>query len=285
MFQDLQQLHAQVLYTQVRVRTDKAGGSGTVVYSKAAGDEYSTYVITCHHVISEAVTIKKEWDSKIGRERKKEYRQLVKVEFFDFGNAPHGHRPVTHSCDADIVAYDAAHDVALLRLRTIRAAQAVATLMTLGNEKVLRIGSPVVAVGCAMLHDPILTQGIITHMGDEIDYKRYWMSNAQIIFGNSGGAMFAQISKDEHDEFEFIGIPSRIDIAGWASPITHLGYFSPISRVCEFFEEQVYDFLIPGNGKTESECAKERETQKKKEVEHLRVVETQSIQEGAEEEE
>ena len=38
--------HEQMFYPTVRVRTKKAGGSGTVVYSKKYKGEVYTYVIT-----------------------------------------------------------------------------------------------------------------------------------------------------------------------------------------------------------------------------------------------
>lgn len=271
---DLATLHKQVLSNQVRVKTAKAGGSGTVIYSQPSPtdpDHYHTYALTCYHVIADAINVKTEWDPRVGRERKREFRQLVGVEFFDWSNIPHGHRPLTYSTDAETVAYDKDHDMALLLLRTVKPAPGIATLLPPGREIELQIGSPVIAVGCALLHDPIVTQGIITHMGDEIDYKLYWMSNASIIFGNSGGAIFTPIVLDHELKYVFTGIPSRIDIAGWATPITHLGYFSPITRVYEFLNEQLYHFLIQGHRHTEPECEEERRKRKEQEERRLLV--------------
>lgn len=248
---DLNHLHEQVLYTQVRVRVDQGGGSGTIIYSKPNADGgFSTYALTCHHVIDSALKVRKEWDPKAMRDRKREYRQLCNVEFFDWSNVLHGRRPVNYSTDADIVAYDKDHDMALLKLRTVKAAPYVAELLPATRIKELRIGSPTRACGAALLHDPVLTRGEITHMGDEIDFKPYYMSSAQIIFGNSGGAMFYEDAAG----YYFIGVPSRIAIAGWSAPITHMGYFSPIGRVYEFFKEQMFDFLDPLSVKTEAEC-------------------------------
>lgn len=269
---DIAMIHEQVLYNQVRVKTAKAGGSGTVIYSRPApydSARYHTYGLTCYHVISEAITVKTEWDPRVGRERKREFRQLVGVEFFDWSNIPHGHRPLTYSTDAEIVAYDKDHDMALLLLRTVKQAPGIATLLPPGRETELRIGSAVIAVGCALLHDPILTQGIITHMGDEIDYKLYWMSNASIVFGNSGGAIFTPAMLENNLTYAFVGIPSRIDIAGWGTPITHLGYFSPITRVYDFLNDQLYHFLIPGHGHTETDCEEERRKRKEQEERRL----------------
>lgn len=256
---DLDKVHAEILRTQVRVKTTKAGGSGTIISA------FPTYVLTCHHVIDGAISVKSEWDSMVGRERKKEYRQLVTVEFFDWESVPHGHRPLTFGSDAEVVAYDKQHDMALLRLRTVKAASSVAALLPEPRIESIRVGTPVLACGCALLHDPILTSGTITHMGDEIDGKLYWMSSAQIIFGNSGGSVFLL----DEGRYKFLGIPSRIDVAGWGSPITHLGYFSPITRVAEFLDEQLYHFLIPGHAHTDVECEKERKERREREERRL----------------
>ena len=271
---NLEDLATQVLHSQVRVSTGKAGGSGTVIYSEeSVGKEtFDTYVLTCHHVIDDALTVRKEWDSRVGRERKKEYRQLVTVEFFDWDNVPHGSRPLNYSADATIVAYDASHDMALLKLKTIKQAPAVGALMSGDDAKSIQIGSPVVAVGAALGHDPVLTDGIITHMGDEIDFKDYWMSNAQIVFGNSGGAVFAETSTG----YQFIGIPSRVAVT-WGTPITHLGYFSPITRVNDFFEEQLYCFLEKGHAHSSATCSKERAKRDKNEESRERAVEQEVV--------
>lgn len=258
---NLEKLHQEVRDTQVRVTTSQGGGSGTIIASFPAGKDFHTFVLTCAHVVDSAISVRKEWDSKLGKEKKKEYRQVLNVEFFDYANVPHGRRPVSSSVDADLVAYDLSHDMAILSLRTIQQASFVAPLATKEEASLLTVGSPVVAVGAAMLHDPIVTFGTITHMGDEIDFKDYWMSNAQIIYGNSGGAMFAQYE----DGYKFIGIPSRIAVAGWSTPITHLGYFSPITRVYEFLDEQLFHFLIPGHSHTESTCEKERKHERDRE--------------------
>jgi len=267
--QDIDTLHKEVLHSQVRVKVGNGGGSGTIVYSEEGETkgEYNTYILTCHHVIEGAITVKTAWDSKLGRDVKKEFRQLVTVEFFDFENKSHGEVPVTYSTNGEIVAYDQAHDMALLKLRTIKRAVSVARLLPIDMITEIRIGSPSVAIGAALLHDPIITSGIVSHMGDEIDYKLYWMSTAQIIFGNSGGAMF--YPSDGH--YYFIGVPSRIDISGFSDAITHLGYFSPINRVYEFFTEQLHHFLIPQHEHSEADCLDEMKKRKEKETQRLYV--------------
>ena len=151
------------------------------------------------------------------------------------------------------MAYDPTQDMALIKLRTVKEYPYPANLLLKGEEKI-SIGDSVCAVGCALLHDPIITFGEITHMGDEIDYKDYWMSNASIIFGNSGGAVFLLSESEPH---RFIGIPSRVDVVGWGTAVTHCSYFSPIHRVVEFLKDSTFDFIIDPS-KTEEECEAKR---------------------------
>lgn len=257
-------LHEQVLHSQVRVRTDTAGGSGTVIYAKKVGDFWSCYIVSCHHVIENALQLDTKWDPLLQKDRKRELRKPVLVEFFEYGSTPHGKPPLTSGATAEIVAYDPQHDIVLLHVRLAKKPP-VAKMLPPGRIESIVVGSPVVAVGCALLHDPILTQGIVTHQVNVIDYADYWMSNAQIIFGNSGGAVFAVLP----DGYFFIGIPSRIDVT-FGTPITHLGHFSPISRVYRFFDEQMFGFLTPGSDKTEAQCAEERKTKRDLEEQKLR---------------
>ena len=249
----LESLHREVLFPQVRVETAKSGGSGTIIYSVGA----SSYILSCEHVIDDAISVKKEWDPKISKEIKKEFRQIVSVEFFDYENTPHGRSPITYTVDGDIAAYDKSHDMALIKLRAKKPHPYVAKLLPRDRVEQMLIGTPIYAVGCQLLHDPVLTTGIITHMGDEIDYKDYWMGTANIIFGSSGGAVFTA------DTHEFIGIPSRVDVVGWGTPVTHLGYFSPITRVYQFLEEQLYQFIYDSTF-TEAACEERRAKEKQK---------------------
>ena len=259
----IMKLHKQVLHSQVRVRTQTAGGSGTVIYSQKGEDGYfSTYIVTCQHVIADAVKVEDKWDSLLKKQRKMEVIQPVIAEFFNWEGVPHGKSPLTSGATADIVAYSEKHDMALIHLR-LREAPPTAILLPRDQVEKVVIGSPTWAVGCALGHDPILTQGIVTHQGDISGEVDYWMSNAQIIFGNSGGAMFWESG----DDYYWIGIPSLVSVSGWGNAITHMGYFSPVSRLYKFLDEQIFDFLIPGSKKTEQGCADERKAKRKHEEE------------------
>ena len=115
-----EQLHEKVLYPVTRVRTAKAGGSGVVVYSKEDPDkpgEFINVVLTCEHVINDAVTVKSEWDSLLKREIKKDVTEEVTVEVFDYIGSKIAS---ANSTQAEIIAYDKNHDLAAVKLTNIK---------------------------------------------------------------------------------------------------------------------------------------------------------------------
>lgn len=253
----------QVLYPCVRVTTGKAGGSGTLIYSKPVADgdaTHETYVLTCHHVVEDAITVSEVWDPLLKRNVDKERRSTVRAEFFNYRAGGRAGR--TETIDADIQTWGQRNDIAILKLRMDEPAKHVARLFPKERTKEITLFDRVRAVGCALLHPPIVTEGIITSMSDEIDDLSYWMSSAQIIFGNSGGAIFHENERGH----EFIGIPSRVAVYGWGSAVTHLGYFSDIERIYRWLDEECYQFLYDP-AFTSKQCAEMREAKRKRELE------------------
>lgn len=254
------ELMRKVLYPCVRVRAGDAGGSGTAIYSQQDADgRFENFILTCHHVVDNAITIKEKWDAFLGRPRKIEERDLVKVEFFQYEQ---GSRAIgTYGMDAEIVMHDSDHDLALLRLKqTSRPMEGVVSLYPYNLTHEIRALDECYIVGCALLHPPILTHGRVTSMSDTIEGKSYWMSDAQIIFGNSGGAVF------HGSRLEFIGVPSRVAVVGWGSAVTHMGYFSDIERIYKVLEKWCYQYLYD-NTYTPARCAEMREHLRREDLE------------------
>ena len=254
------QKHEQMFYPTVRVRTKKAGGSGTVVYSKKHKNEVYTYVITNHHVIADSVKIEKKWDSVLKRKVDKEKLDTVFVEFFRYNN--YSHTVGSFAVEADIVAYsevEGGQDWALLRVRDKEnTADWVANLFPLDDLDNVHIFDETYAVGASLGHPPVASNGMITYMDDEIDSYKYWMSSAPTIFGNSGGAVYRW--SDSRKQYEYIGVPSRISIQPMgfsADAITHMGYFIPIERVYKLLEENDYQFIYD-ESKSIEDCNKAR---------------------------
>ena len=259
------QKHEQMFYPTVRVRTKKAGGSGTVVYSKKHKNEVHTYVITNHHVIADSVKIEKKWDSVLKRKTDKEKLDTVFVEFFRYNN--YSHTVGSFAVEADIVAYsevEGGQDWALLRVRDKEnTADWVANMFPLDDLDNVHIFDKSYAVGASLGHPPVASEGMITYMDDEIDSYKYWMSSAPTIFGNSGGAVYRW--SDNRKRYEYIGIPSRISIQPMgfsADAITHMGYFIPIERVYKLLEENDYQFIYDDKISID-DCNKARDEKQK----------------------
>ena len=263
---EIKQKHIEMFYPTVRVRTQKSGGSGTVVYSKknkVDGQVY-TYVITNQHVVSDNIKVVKKWNPVLKRKVDTEILDTVSVEYFRYNN--YSNCIGSFAVEADIVAYsevEGGQDWALLRVRdTENTCDYVANLFPMDDIQDVHIFDPVFAVGASLGHPPIASEGIITYMDDEIDHYKYWMSSAQTIYGNSGGACYRYSSKRK--QYDWIGVPSRISVSpsGFSSDaITHMGYFIPIERIYNLLDENNYNFIYDDNYTIE-DCAKLRgETQ------------------------
>jgi S1-C subfamily serine protease len=266
----LNKLEEEVRGTQVRIRAKAAAGSGTVIYSKSAEKEnvYHTYVITCFHVVEDLIKVEKEYDPTVGRDRKVEHRATAQVEFFDYENVEFGKPPIVSAVPGYIIAYDKTHDMAILRVGTIKQYPHIARLPSKDLVEQIDVGVDIWACGCGLALDPILTHGKLNHIGFEMDYKDYWGSAALITFGNSGGGAFW----DRNGDYWFVGIPSRVALQGWEQVANHIGFFSPITRVYAFLEEQLLHFLIPEHKHSEAFCLKEIEDRKQSEEMRLKAL-------------
>lgn len=272
---DRKLLHEKVLYPVVRVFAEKSIGSGTILYSKPCEnnpEEYETYVLTNHHVISDLLQYKKEWDPVLQRDVKREIKAAASVQEFRYRP---GRTVVVgeSSVQANVVAYDVRQDIALLKLRDIKKYDYVAEMWP--KDEPLEMLTELYCVGCGLGQRPLMTHGYLSGMGIEIDNYEYWLSTAASIFGNSGGAVFVL------DTLQFAGVPSRISVSmlGYQA-ITHMGYFIPIYRVYNFLEEQCYQFIYDSNY-TPSKCNALREKKREKELAEYKA----KVVAGAEQEE
>ena len=256
--------HKEILWTTVRVHTDKAYGSGTVIYSgKDAKGKWHSYIATCQHVVANNIKVETKFDPRVGYDIKKETRIPAEVEFFYYDKLSIC-QGVSGSVKADIVAYDVDGDIAILETRRSAPVEWVANLFPKDKIEEIHVFDEVWACGAALAHEPIATHGEINFMNELMDEGvEYWMSSAQTIFGNSGGAMFRYSPK--RDCYEFIGIPARIgiSIAGFLpDPITHMGFFVPIPRVYKVLDDNFYQFIYDSKY-TYEKCKELRESYKK----------------------
>lgn len=226
-----------IMKPMVRVTAGSAAGSGTIIYSedREGTGECRTFVLTNHHVIDGAVHVTKKWDNLKQRYFYAEENDRVQVEVFQYMRG--GRTVVAQPIEADIIAYDADHDIALLELDYPIKLDAVAKFLPVDRK--LRMLQPVWAVGCGLRVDPIVTAGHVMDLEELIDHKTYTMASADIIWGNSGGAVFVS----DGGAFYFVGIPSRVRVAYYQA-VTYMGYFVPIERIRGWLASQKLTFLL-----------------------------------------
>jgi len=265
---DINDKHKHMLYPTVRVRTTKAGGSGTLIYSRQVPDEeegiFESYVLTNEHVIDDNIKVEKKWSTLLKREVKTDILAECSVEMFDF---EYGSWEAGHSAyRSEIMCYDKDMDIGLLRLQTSKKFENVATMFPRGeHKKQLRLFQPVYAIGCGLGHPPLQTRGQLAGFTDVIDNYPYWLSTAPTIFGNSGGSVY------RGDTFEFIGIPSRIAVMATgfsADAITHMSYFIPMPSIYNFLEDQLFNFIFD-ESMTSKDCANQRKHKRNRDEKNM----------------
>jgi S1-C subfamily serine protease len=239
------QLHERTLYPTIRVRTDKAVGSGTIVacVPRVEPDEdgelgFSTYALTNHHVVEDAIRVEKIFDPQAGKYRTRDYRDLVQVEVMAYKNRSTITARTT--AEAEIMAYNEKRDVALLRLKANQEFPFVAKLLPAEQAREVHIFDKLFVVGCGLGQPPFPTDGMLTGKDVQIDYMPYWQTSAPSIYGNSGGAVFLART------LEMMGIPSRISVSGGMfgrDAITHIGYFCPPQEIQKFLADEGFHFI------------------------------------------
>lgn len=242
------EMREKLLYPVARVSSPSASGSGTVLYSGDRGGEQRTFVLTNWHVVQGAIKIVKEWDNLLGKEVPREKNDLVDVELFTWDAGTIVDRKVVK---AAIYAHSQEHDLAVLELRSSEKPYPIkvpyTTRLVAANIPV-GVFTPIFIVGCGLGLDPTHTRGDVTDSEEMLDGKTYTQSSAPLIFGNSGGAVFADLAGD----YPLVGVPARIAVSG-GSGVTHLNWFIPASRIRQFFTAQRLDFLVD-EGKTPAEA-------------------------------
>lgn len=239
-------LHRKALYPTIRVKTGRASGSGTIIYSeeRAEPDEdgeegFSTYALTNHHVVADAIRVEKNFDPLEGRNITRDYRERVQVEIFRYKNRSTITARTT--AEAEIMAYHEKRDLALLRLVTNEKFENVANLLPMDQARTVHIFDKLYIVGCGLGQPPFPTSGMLTGKDVQIDYYPYWQTSAPSIFGNSGGAVFLGRT------LNLMGVPSRISVNGGMfarDAITHIGYFCPPTEIHKFLKGQGFFFLV-----------------------------------------
>jgi S1-C subfamily serine protease len=238
---------SEMLYPTVMVDLSNERGSGTVIFSGVRKHEswkdekVWTLVLTNHHVITKAVNIAEEFDPKKQKNVQKETRRPVHVRFWDYND--YSTAVGTTGRVARIVAWNKHMDLALLRLDDKE--RIIENVATLWPED---IGGPYLfqqtwAVGSGMGNPPYPTEGLLSGIsGKDAKGRSLYLSSAPIIFGNSGGSLWAH--SKSRDRYEMIGVPSMVSGYGYGNIATHLAWSRPISEIREFLRENDYGFVV-----------------------------------------
>ncbi len=262
-----QELHDQILYPVTRVKAGKAGGSGVLVYSEPDpidANKYINIVLTCQHVINDAISVKNEWDSLLKREIKKDIMEEVAIEVFDYDGSKISS---ANSSQAEIIAYDKGHDLAAVKLNNTRQQDYVAKIYPKDKIDDLKLFDEVWTSGCSLLHDPFANKGELTYLREIIEQKAYLMYNAPSIFGNSGGGLF-------HANGSLLGLCSRItniQLGFGIDVMTWMGFSTHPSRMYEFFEHQELQFIYDGSNY--HDATNRRKERQRKSLRHLFIEE------------
>lgn len=224
---DVAGMHRDILGPSLQVSVRGGVGGGTLL-STAAG---RSWAITAWHVVQKAG----------------DAREAVEVKLYDASGAP------AETFEADVAAWDAAKDLALLRLRTSRRLGPPARLASRETMKAIRVFTPLYAVGCPLGHDPLPTRGEVATLSKDVGTERFWMMNAPTIYGNSGGGIF-------HSEtHELIGVSVMICTYDGAVsvPVPHLGILAPLSTVYDWLDSLGYTHAYDPEASVEA-CEAER---------------------------
>ena len=252
----------EMLYPTVMVDLGGGVGSGTVIFSnkrphKSWKEEgVWTLVITNHHVINSAISISEEFDPKKGKSMKMETRRPVHVRLWDYND--YSTAVGTTGRVARIVAWDKHRDLALLRLNDKE--RVIKNVAHLWPEKV---GGPylfqtVWAIGSGMSNPPYPTQGLLSGIsGKDQAGRSLYLSSSPIIFGNSGGSLWAHSKKRER--YELIGIPSAAGAYGWGTIVSHIAWSRPISEIRAFLRANDFGFIIGDKDKAKPKKKEDKE--------------------------
>ena len=237
----------EMLYPTVMVDLAQGAGSGTIIFSDfrkhiSWKDEgIWTLVLTNHHVVDDAISIMDAFDPKKGKTVQKETRRPLHIRLWDYND--YSTAVGTTGRVARILAWDKDRDLALLRLDDKE--RVIKSVATFWPEK---MGGPYLfqktwAVGSGLGNPPYPTEGLLSGIsGKDKQGRALYLSSAPIIFGNSGGSLWAYSKK--RDKYEMIGVPSMISAFGWGTPIPHVAWSRPISEIRAFLRENDFGFVI-----------------------------------------
>ncbi|RMH04514.1 MAG: serine protease [Planctomycetota bacterium] len=140
-----------------------------------------------------------------------------------------------------LLARDEEHDLALLRVDGAGRLDRCARIAPLSRLAEIEPFSPIYTAGCPLGIAAQATHGEITRTEWSLGAERLWMISTPAYFGNSGGGVFLERTR------ELIGIFAKIYTHGSYRPqvITHMGLAVPLPVLHTWLRSIGYERLLP----------------------------------------
>ena len=217
----------KMILPSVRITEATATGSGVIIYSAVRGkkdNEYSTYVITCAHVVEGA--------RKVDKDKVVTFKP-VSIEVFGINQT------VVKVLPGEVELYDAVLDIAIIKIDTATRFNNVAMIASKAEIDNMKVFDPICAVGGPLGNTPMPSRGYITSKRKMYDDKAFWMVSAPGIFGNSGGGVFSM------NRYKLIGLYSRLLAYREfiTVPVPHLGVIVPANLIRDVLKKKNFAFL------------------------------------------
>jgi len=202
-----------------------AVGSGVLIHH--GEDERGSYylALTCYHVIRDIL----------------EERDPVEDPYQEKFDALIDRGDGTLSLEAEMIRRDEDLDLAMVRIDTPLKLEPLARIAPLSRTKEVEVFSPVYTVGCPLGTAAQATHGEVTRTDWTVGGQHYWMVSSPAYFGNSGGGVFLDESR------ELIGIFAKIYTHGTFRPqvVTHMGLAIPLDVIHGWLRREGFGELVP----------------------------------------
>ena len=211
---------------------------GTAATASCTGNEKGrdirTYILSAWHILdnlfSEPPLPKRRGDAP-------EYAPLkIYASARIAGGSSANMKTVFKKFEALIIAKDEENDLVLLSIKEMLPF----TANTAPRDVALQPFRMVWALGSPLGHGPMPTGGYLAGTRQMLSGKGYFLSNASIYGGNSGGGLF-HYSK-ERKRFELIAVSKAIGL-GPFGPVPHIVLSIPIETVHDFLEKNSFGFI------------------------------------------
>lgn len=266
-----------MMYPTVLVRTNRARGSGTVLFSgyveeslickleppvakdsvpcagKEQGRQIRTYVLSAWHVVEGIFANPHKLPPKLVPPDGKKDKDKDKKAMLDMQASVAPQLPPL-SIIVRVASSTGEMETSFARYEAMVVAKDVEndlvvlsvkhtlpfTAWTAPRDVKLQPFRPVWALGAPLGFGPLATEGILSGTKEEVGKKRYLLSAAPIYGGNSGGGLF-HYSKERY-RFELIAVNRAIGV-GPFGPVPHIVLSIPIGMVHDFLEKHSLGFI------------------------------------------